>query len=401
MAAVVGQPYKYVNASFETAKIGGNFLCEDSGNLTEWNTSTMTASGTGVYRVAVFAADGTNGDPGTLLGESDEISIDTSDIWRNIPFSTPVALTKDVRYWVIGWSDVAYAIYYADCEDGFGRYYADTTGTYPTWEDPAEADNGSTVVRVEAVLTGYGLVTQTSVKPSYISTVSIPMDGAAASNTATQNTWTPLQGLISGDLVIVAMQQRGTATMSVGVTGGQSWSSFSGFNGTGNLTSTQIFYCTFNGTWGASPRFDFSAGTNTSVVVSAFRPGVSSSTWGVDVTQSAGTFTAPTTPFAVTITGISPAQANNVSMAVWVTADDNTWGDMTGTDWYANNFGQFRNVAGSDASMTQAHKIQASSGATGNVMREQNTLGGDAGATSIFAFYEIPAAGGNTTNFFF
>jgi hypothetical protein len=45
-------------------------------------------------------------------------------------------------------------------------------------------------------------------------------------------------------------------------------------------------------------------------------------------------------------------------------------------------------VAGTDSSVSVAYKIQAAAGATGNVSKNQSTLGGDAGATSIFSFYE-------------
>lgn len=211
----------------------------------------------------------------------------------------------------------------------------------------------------------------------------IPTDGAAATNATTTITLTPPASMTKNDLVVVNCTQRGTATFSVGVTGGQRWASL------GRATTTNIahesWWATFDGNWAANPRFDFSAGTNTTCFGLVVRPNSSASVWALR-NNTTGTFTAAAT---ITITGVTlPSSGNAVAIALWHTADDNTWGTLTGSGWSKTGLtAQYRNTASTDASSTTAYFI--GTGATGNVSQTQLTLGNDAGATRIIGFEEV------------
>lgn len=216
-----------------------------------------------------------------------------------------------------------------------------------------------------------------------------PTDGASATNTSTTITLTPPGSMTAGDLVFVVQWQRGTATFSIGVTGGQIWNSLTRQTD-GSIISAQAHWTRFDGSWAANPRFDFSAGTNTNALMIVFRPTGTSKLLAVDVAQANGTFTAGSTPFTKTITGHTRTKSSCVTIATWITADDNTWGTLSGTGWSKTSLtAQYRNTSGSDMSLTAAYNI--GSGATNNVSQNQATLGGDAGLTSIISFFEYDA----------
>lgn len=225
--------------------------------------------------------------------------------------------------------------------------------------------------------------------PTYFGSASSPTDNGTGSTPATI---TPPSNMLAGDLVYVEVQHRSASTINtVSVTGGQAWKSEATFTYTnGQIT---VFWCTYNGTWSANPQFasaDVLFGHT--AVMHVFRPGSQAgSQWAIDVAQSTGTFTAGSSPFTKTITGITTGANNAVVIACWATADDNTWGTLSGTGWSVLGSAQYRNLAGNDQSMAFAYRIQPQPGATGNVSLNQATLGGDAGATSIISFKEIPA----------
>lgn len=205
---------------------------------------------------------------------------------------------------------------------------------------------------------------------------------------------TPPASMQAGDLVLLIGQYRGAVTLSVSESGGQDWNSLAEISTTN--VDVHIFWCRFNGTWSANPSLTNTSGTNAlTVVMQVFRPSDSSKVWSVDVAQVETDFAAPTTPFTVTITGQTTVSASTVTFATWATADDNTWGSLSGTGWSKTGMAaQFRNTTGQDQSITFAYKIQTSAGDTGNVSQNQATLGGDAGTSSIVTFAEAdPPAG--------
>jgi hypothetical protein len=195
-----------------------------------------------------------------------------------------------------------------------------------------------------------------------------------------------------GDLVVVYCQSRGTTdTWSIGVTGGQSWTSETHYYAT-SAVSCRTFWCTFDGTWDADPRFDCSATNGTSAIMHVFRPDSTSKTWAVDVAQDADQIASPSSPFTVTRIGLTTGHTDTVTIASWHTADDNTWGSLSGSGWTLTGSAQYRNTHSSDSSATFAHHLNASSGATvPDVSKNQATLGGDAAAVTIMSWY---ASGG-------
>jgi len=206
-------------------------------------------------------------------------------------------------------------------------------------------------------------------------------------NTANPTAVTPPVGMRVGDLVLMIAQQRGTgATLSISQAGGQSWTAEAAQSQT-NCT-IRLFWCRFNGTWSANPSVNFTATTCNSVVMHVFRPSNTSRVWAVDVPQVSGTFTNVST--TVPIPGITTITDGALVFAAWATADDNTWGTLTGTGaWFTPGSAQYRNTSGSDQSQTHAYRVMATAGATGNVSKTQLTLGPDAGARLIIAFKAV------------
>jgi len=216
--------------------------------------------------------------------------------------------------------------------------------------------------------------------PIYFKSASTPVDGASTTNTADPTVVTPPVGMLAGDLVCMIGQRRAAGdTIAVSEAGGQTWTSHTAISTT-NQTA-RLFTCTFNGTWGANPSVDFSGGTCTSVHMHVFRPPATNYTWSVnqalvELDASGNTI--------VTITGQTTTGSNpTVTLAGWFSADDNTWGNLGAAGWQVTGSAQYRNTSGSDQSATYAHKIQTAAGATGNVSKEQLTLGDDAATTFI------------------
>lgn len=225
---------------------------------------------------------------------------------------------------------------------------------------------------------------------TYHGSTSVPLDGAATTNTTTTITLTPPASMTAGDLVIVYLYQRGTATFSVGLDGGQAWTSIGREAGTSNV-AFETYWCRFNGTWSVNPRFDFSAGTNTNAVMHVFRPNSTTRWWATEQITTTNAAAAAT----ITITGITPNFSENVTVAAWVTADDNTWGTLTGTNWTKGTLSaQYRNTSGQDMSSTYAYQIQSTAAPTNNVSQTQLTLGNDATCWRRITFYEIDEPSG-------
>jgi hypothetical protein len=216
-----------------------------------------------------------------------------------------------------------------------------------------------------------------------------PVPADNGTNATTTITITPPASMLDGDLVVVYLQQRGTATFSVGVTGGQTWTPI-GRNAVTANVSMETYWARFNGTWAANPRFDFSAGTNTSAVMLVFRSDVPTNQWGTESIQTVNAAAAAT----ITITGVTPANPDSVTVGSWMTADDNTWGTLTGAGWSKLGLtAQYRNLAGNDQSSTYAYYLQSlGPSAIPNTSQTQLTLGNDATAWRRITFYNFAAS---------
>lgn len=230
---------------------------------------------------------------------------------------------------------------------------------------------------------------------TYIASTQRPDDSNAQAGSVSSNLLLATAGATTGDLVVVIAQYRGNATIQVGSeTGGMTWNSLTQFNDTGNLCAVRIFWCRWDSAIynGNNPNFEVVSGSGSiafTTVGHIFRPTTSSNTWAVDNTLASTAYSAPSTPFTVTRTGVTTTQASTVAIASWFSEDDNTWGSLSGTGWSVLGDAQYRNTTGSDMSASFAYKVQTSSGATNNVSKNQATFGGDAGVTAILSFYEI------------
>ena len=229
--------------------------------------------------------------------------------------------------------------------------------------------------------------------PTYFGSAAVPADNVL--NASTQITITPPASMQAGDLVVVVCHSRASATWSNGVTGGQTWTAETAYQSSAAGAFCRIFWCTFTGTWAASPRFDSTSGTITSAFMHVFRPDSTSKIWGIDVAQATTQFAAPTTPFTVTRAGLTNVNADTVTLACFHSGDDNTWGSMSGTGWVLTGSAQYRNaVVANQTSATFAHHLDGPAGSVvPSVSKNQATLGGDAGVTAIIAFYALRLAG--------
>jgi hypothetical protein len=207
--------------------------------------------------------------------------------------------------------------------------------------------------------------------------------------------------MLAGDLVffIGQMQAAVTGAITISANGGQTWTGPS--EQAANDQVCSVFWCTFNGTWGADPSLAFAAQTGTqaaTTVMYVFRPPSTSYEWAVDVAFAGASFAAPTTPFTVTITGQTTIAGPTLTFAVWCSSDDNSWTTVTGARWvdlYYKTAGLFpfqcRNLAGTDQSMAAAYFASAlSNTATGNVSKNQTVVTGDAGVTAIMTMRAQP-----------
>jgi hypothetical protein len=222
---------------------------------------------------------------------------------------------------------------------------------------------------------------------AYFGSVSVPADSVSAVNATTTITLTPPGSMLTGDLVVVCCVSGASNTWSIGVNGGQTWTTEAAYQGSAGPWC-RIFWCQFNGTWSTNPRFDSTVGTNTSAIMHVFRPPRTSDAWAIDVALATTQYTAPTTPFTVSRAGLTTAHDNALVLACWHSFDDNTWGSLAGAGWAVTGSAQYRNTSGTpDNSSSFAHYIAATSTAVPTVSKNQLTLGGDAGVTAIIAFY--------------
>lgn len=227
-----------------------------------------------------------------------------------------------------------------------------------------------------------------------------PNDSSSATGTSDPTVVTPpTEVMKAGDLVLMIGQQRAaSATLSVSEAGGQSWTSEAAISTT-NQTA-RLFWCVFDGTWDANPSVDFSATTCNSVTMHVIRPASPADTWAVNQALVELDIASAATH---TITGQTTTGSDTtITLAGWFSADDNTWGSLSGTGWETVGAAQYRNVSGSDQSATFAVKRQTAAGATGNVAKTQLTNGNDASTTFIITFSSaatgsVAAATGTST----
>src|SRR3990167_3738272 len=198
--------------------------------------------------------------------------------------------------------------------------------------------------------------------------------------------------MLEGDLVVVTQQYRGAATFSIANAGGQSWTTLAERNAS-SVCSAIVHWARYNGTWAATPQFGVASGTLAlTTLMQVFRPTISAASWVEDVAQDEQDFAAGTTPFTKTLTGRS-VSGNTITVAIWYSVDDNTWGTLAGTGWSKTGLGaQYRNITGSDQSLTAAYYATVTAAAVPNVSQNQATLGGDFGTGGLSTWQQQVAS---------
>jgi hypothetical protein len=187
---------------------------------------------------------------------------------------------------------------------------------------------------------------------------------------------------------MMAQARDNSSTLNISNNGGQNWTVQAQQNQT--LCRIRLFWCGFNGAWTANPSVSFSgANAPHTVVMHVFRPSNTSSVWQVDVAQAAGNYAAPGGAHTVTIPGITTITDGALVFATWASTDNNQWGAPAPALWTNAGANQYRNSSGNQQSQTHAYRVMTIAGATGNVSKNQTTVGGDAGAYLIIALKAV------------
>jgi hypothetical protein len=223
---------------------------------------------------------------------------------------------------------------------------------------------------------------------SLFGSASTPSDNGT--NTTQITAVTPPGSMTAGMLVwMTATNHASSGTVAISEAGGQTWTSLTQRNAT--RCRMRNFWCIFNGTWSANPSVDCGGTTNNIVRLLAFQGDYGTQTgWAVDASESSATYTAPTTPFTVTIPSITTATDGALVIATWTSVDDNSWSSLSGSThtYTALTPAQVRNTSGTyDGSQSHAWMIDSTAGATGTISQNQS-LGGDAGAYCHIAFVQ-------------
>lgn len=219
---------------------------------------------------------------------------------------------------------------------------------------------------------------------------SVPTDNG--SNATTLISLVPPAGMIANDLVMVFLQQRGTATVTGNPdNGGQSWTEFSATSFTNQVL--HVRFATFNGSWSSNPSWSLSAGTCTTGLMLVFRPNTGkiltpNLSYGVGNGWGQGALVSGTTTFTSGFSITSPA-VDQLGLFIYNTADDNTWSLTTPNGYALVAPNQVRNLAGTDQSIAIPWKTSSSTAALGNFTLIQATLGADQTRGYSWHFYEI------------
>ncbi len=229
--------------------------------------------------------------------------------------------------------------------------------------------------------------------PTFFGTAGTPADNST--NATLTITITPPLSMVTNDLVLVFCWMRtSSATITNTTTGGQTWTAIpvSSTNSSANATlSVRMFWCTFNGTWGANPIFTYSASTNTNARMIVFRPSSGSNTWAPDPTQTGTWVDRLATDASANTNGWTPTNNKTVNLVCGFSDDDNTWALTSSPNWTQTSLStQYRNTSGSDASGAMAYQLIDTAAATGICTLAQQTLGPDGGFDFLGIFYEVP-----------
>lgn len=206
----------------------------------------------------------------------------------------------------------------------------------------------------------------------YRGSASVPSDNGT--NGSSPITITPPASMADGDLVYVFCGARNaSSTFANSVSGGQSWTQLS--NTSGTVKSSAVFWCRFNGTWGANPQFTSTTATSFTAVMHVFYRSTNGSAvlWALDQAQVE---TDPTSsPY--TSNNITTSHDTAIAIYAWYTADDNTWSTNSGSGWTDLGSAQYRNLDGNDFSVAFVYKFLGPKGSLGTVSKTETANGPD------------------------
>lgn len=234
--------------------------------------------------------------------------------------------------------------------------------------------------------------------PTFFGVATNPADNGSLAEPQTAVVITPPASMQTGDLCIaIAYMMAGSAYPGLNATGGQTWNTdTTNFQYQGPSAYHKIWWARFNGTWSTNPSWSFASQAGTQAVgvqMLVFRPDSTSKLWYVANEPAWDSFAAPSTPFTITIPGTDLIKTDAVTLARWYSDDDNTYGSLSGANWSKTGLAaQYRNLAGSDNSVSFAYQLNGSPVSTGSVSQNQATLGGDAGAIMSVSFYATAGA---------
>jgi hypothetical protein len=208
-----------------------------------------------------------------------------------------------------------------------------------------------------------------------------------------------------GDLIIIYCSKRtASGAITISNSSGETWNAIGDRNSTvgvlsGNLFWTQTTQTASNAL--VNLAVTFNASTNNSVNFLQFRPTTATNSIALDA-NAANALVDMASGLTTTLTGWTPANDKNVSICIYNTDDDNTWGTPSaGWTQITSPASQSRNLAGSDQSSAYTYQLQTTKAATGNSALTESINGADGGISGRFTWYEFtPAAHDKKQDFF-
>lgn len=157
---------------------------------------------------------------------------------------------------------------------------------------------------------------------SVFGVASQPADLANFNATSQPCVITPPASMVAGQLAIIfsdSMSANAARIHEISQAGGQTWNTYdretTGFN-------IGIFWCQFNGTWSANPSISETANVASEGLQAAMlvvSPSGGSPTWSVDSSSPSTFYSAPASPFNVTVPGVTTGAANTIAIPYWFT----------------------------------------------------------------------------------
>jgi len=203
---------------------------------------------------------------------------------------------------------------------------------------------------------------------------------------------TPPADMAEDDYVIlVCAVTTGTASLSLTESGGQSWVVETGIfaGGSGLNANFRIFHCRFNGSWTADPEITSSVAGGFVAVMTVWRNVDPITAFDLPLVQAA--YAAPGSPYDVTIAGATPRSDGALAIAIWGSANDQTWALQTEGWENLEGAAQWRGGDGAfnDASLSIAVKVGERLVPTGDVTNRQTAFGGQNGFTARIVLRRI------------